>query len=244
MSMTSVRLLPFGTADGPWNMAADEILLRGAADGVAALRFYGWEEATVSLGYFQESGPVIEHPRLGALPRVRRATGGAALVHHLEVTYALALPAGPPWLDRRESWLRRMHHLLRDVLGDLGVRAESCQADHLGGPILCFLHHTPEDLLVGDVKVVGSAQRKQRDALLQHGGILLAQSPHTFELPGLRETSAVAIDPVTLQEAVLAEFGRRFACTFHPSDWSETERVSILELAESRYRSPSWNLRR
>jgi lipoate-protein ligase A len=225
-------------------MAADEVLLRGAAGGVASLRFYGWEPATVSLGYFQPAAPVAEHPRLGPLPLVRRASGGDALVHHLEVTYALALPAVAPWLDRRENWLRKMHHLLRDVLAAFDVACASCQEERRLGPILCFQHHTPEDLLVGDCKVVGSAQRRQRDALLQHGGILLAQSLHTPELPGIRETTGIAVDPVRLQEAVAEALAERTGATLEPGDWSDAERQAILELSASRYATDGWNRRR
>ena len=78
-------------------MASDDTLLESAAAGVASLRFYGWREPTLSLGYFQPSAPARAYPGLGGLAWVRRPTGGAALVHHHELTYALALPPGPTW---------------------------------------------------------------------------------------------------------------------------------------------------
>src|SRR6516162_5517447 len=93
------RLLPYAVADGPHNMAADEVLLDAACAGLASLRFYGWFEPTVSLGYFQPHAA-----RLPGLPYVRRPSGGLMLVHHHEITYALALPAGAPW-QGGESWL-------------------------------------------------------------------------------------------------------------------------------------------
>src|SRR5262249_37919327 len=114
-----VRLLPFGTAPGAWNMAADEALLASAAAGLASLRFYGWTEATLSLGYFQPAGPARVLPGLGKLAWVRRPSGGAALVHHLEVTYALALPAGSAWQPLGQSWLVRLHDVLRLALAGL-----------------------------------------------------------------------------------------------------------------------------
>ncbi len=43
----SCRLLPTAVAPGPWNMAADDVLLASAAAGVASLRFYGWWEPTL-----------------------------------------------------------------------------------------------------------------------------------------------------------------------------------------------------
>src|SRR5689334_22732481 len=104
--METVRLFRFALADGPTNMAVDETLLEAAAAGTASLRFYGWSAATLSLGYFQRAAD-----RLVALPWVRRPSGGGAIVHHLEVTYCLALPAGRPW-QSGESWLPRVHTLI------------------------------------------------------------------------------------------------------------------------------------
>jgi lipoate-protein ligase A len=253
--MPGLRLLPFTQASGSWNMAADEVMLQGAADGVASLRFYGWEEATVSLGYFQESAPVREHARLKSLPLVRRASGGAALVHHHEITYAVALPARPPWLEQRASWIHRFHGLIQKTLASFGVSCTVCTSesfrvpprttgDRLQVPILCFLHHTPGDLLVGDCKVTGSAQRKRRDALLQHGGILLAQSPHTPELPGIREATGVVVDPVRLQEGLASGLAADLDCSLDADDWSGDERRCILEIATARYLAPAWTLRR
>ena len=175
--MATCRLLPFADADGPHNMAADEALLQSAIRGTASLRFYAWTTPTVSLGYFQPEHVRYEEKQLSALPFVRRASGGAMLVHHHEVTYALALPSRALW-QSSESWLRRMHLIVADALARQGIIAhlyESANKSTSPSP-LCYLQHAPCDLLIGSSKIVGSAQRKQRRALLQHGGILLAGS--------------------------------------------------------------------
>ena len=85
MSQT-IRLLPFAPADGATNMAADEALLESAARGVASLRFYTWTEPMLSLGYFQPAEERQADANLARLAWVRRATGGAAIVHHHELT--------------------------------------------------------------------------------------------------------------------------------------------------------------
>src|SRR2546429_99084 len=101
MSAPLCRVLPFESAAGAWQMAADEALLESASlSNVASFRAYAWTEATLSLGYFQPSALRLTDPLLAPLPYVRRASGGATLVHHREVTYALALPAGAPWQTR------------------------------------------------------------------------------------------------------------------------------------------------
>ena len=118
------RLLPYDFADGPTNMAADEVLLLAAEAGVASLRFYGWSSPTLSLGYFQSEKVCRADPLLGSLPFVRRPTGGQALVHHHELTYALAVPGGR-WLGCSD-WTCRMHAIIAAALKGLGVGADTC----------------------------------------------------------------------------------------------------------------------
>src|SRR5262245_54161477 len=115
MSRRTCELFPFLTADGPAQMAADEALLEHAhATGGRALRFYTWEPATLSLGYFQPAAERLPDPRLAALPYVRRSTGGGAIVHDRELTYALAFPRG--WQPSGGStWTCQMHGLIRSA---------------------------------------------------------------------------------------------------------------------------------
>lgn len=227
-------------------MAADEVLLETAVTGVASLRLYGWSRPTLSLGYFQSEAVSRAYPLLAELPWVRRPSGGAALVHHLEVTYALAVPAGTPWQKRGESWLRHMHAILIDALADVGVMVRTCGDSEAKkrGEVLCFLHHTPGDLLIDDAKVAGSAQRKQRGALVQHGGILLAASPFTPNLPGIRELGGVDLACEPLCAAVREHFTRQTGWLLVPADWTFDERRRIEDLIASKYTQPTWNSKR
>ena len=94
--MPPFRLLPFAAASGAENMARDEAMLHAAERGVASLRFYTWTAPTLSLGYFQPSADRHTDTALSQMAWVRRATGGAAIVHDPahEITYSLALPPG------------------------------------------------------------------------------------------------------------------------------------------------------
>jgi lipoate-protein ligase A len=240
----SIRLLPFAIADGPHNMAADEVLLDSAANqGSAALRFYSWSTATVSLGYFQPAQARLA-PGLASLPWVRRPTGGATLVHHHEVTYALAIPPGPDRVG--ESWMRRMHLIIADALLGLGVRETLPLVEEPSrhGDVLCFQQLTPGDLVCRGAKIVGSAQRKKRRALLQHGGILLARSPHTPQLAGLHEVTGVTLPQEQVAEAVTRIFGQMTRCLIAPGDWSEEERRRTAALVAEKYGAKTWNERR
>jgi lipoate-protein ligase A len=247
----SVRVLPTQLANGAWQMAADEVMLERAMAGTASLRFYRWSEATLSLGYFQPESSRRTDPLLASLPFVRRCTGGAALVHDREITYALALPAGPPWQRRCENWLARMHTILMAALSRLGIAVHAVAAaeSHKLGEVLCFLDQTAGDLLADGHKVVGSAQRKRQGALLQHGAILLSQSDHTPALPGLRELAGLHAGlhdrgGADLEKAVLESFKADTSWPLQEDNWSTADMERLEKLAVTRYSDPSWNCKR
>jgi lipoate-protein ligase A len=226
-------------------MAADEVLLEAACAGAASLRFYGWSAATVSLGYFQPERRRQGDARLARLPFVRRPSGGDALVHDRELTYALGLPPGPPW-QGAEPWPRRMHRILAAALVGLGVAAR-LHPPAAGQPFtgeLCFQHLTSGDVLVGATKVAGSAQRKRRGALLQHGGILLAASPHAPQLPGIRELSGRDLSTAQVCAAVCTEFTGETGWQLVAADWTADERRWVEEIAAARYGRDAWNRKR
>lgn len=246
MEGLTCRLLPYAVADGATNMAADETLLKSAAAGIASLRFYSWSRPTLSLGYFQSERLRHADPLLAALSYVRRPSGGDTLVHHHEVTYALALPAGAPWQARGVSWLRHMHGIIAAALETLGISArlhEPTGEERRQGP-LCFHHWTAGDLLVGRAKVVGSAQRKRRGALLQHGAILLGRSRFTPSLPGIRELTGRVPKIEAVCQAVQLEFERTTGCELRRDYWAMSEQGHILDLYNQKYTQEVWNRKR
>jgi len=226
-------------------MAADEALLESAQAGIASLRFYGWSTATVSLGYFQPDKARRDDERLANLPYVRRPTGGGALVHHHELTYALALPASSPWQSRgQESWLCRMHTIIAEALGELDVTPETVPQEQPARSLLCFHHLTRGDLVFGSAKVVGSAQRRQRGALLQHGSVLLAASLHAPTLPGIRELTGRAVSIPDFASALEKAFVAKTGWTLTAGDWTPPEQGRVEELVRIKYGRPAWNQKR
>jgi lipoate-protein ligase A len=231
------RLLPFEIADGPTNMATDEVLLHAAVSGVATLRFYGWSPATVSLGYFQRNKVRLVDPVLAQLPFVRRPSGGGTLVHHHEVTYALALPAGRTIA---------MHPVISLALARLGIQtmtAASClnSAPHAS---LCFQQITCGDLTIRGSKVVGSAQRKRQGAMLQHGAILCAQSPHTPILPGIRELTGCALTSKEVIGAICEVFAETAGPQMIEQVLTKDETEDRKRLQATRYATDAWNCKR
>src|SRR5439155_4279074 len=212
-------------------MAADEVLLESAVAGTGSLRFYGWTEGTLSLGYFQPPRIRGSDERLAKLPFIRRPTGGGALVHHHELTYALSLPASLV-KQQHQSWLGRMHTIIAGALASLGVSTATVAEEKQAADLLCFQHFTAGDLVVNAAKVVGSAQRKQRGALLQHGAILLATSPHAPALPGIWELTGRSLAPGEIIPVVEREFAAYTGWILTAGDWTARERPRIEELAQ------------
>jgi lipoyl(octanoyl) transferase len=239
-------LFPMLVADGPTHMAADDVLLEHAIEaGRPALRFYTWDPPTLSLGYFQAYAD-----RLTTLPFVRRPTGGGAIVHHHELTYALALPSGP--IQKSTNWACRMHEIIRDALATFGAAATAkiCPRSTTGGKMigrgafLCFEDQTPGAVLLGGQKIVGSAQRKRGRGLLQHGSILLAASPFAPERVGIRELAGFTIDPYQLVDATVRSFAQKTGWRSGPVAWSIDESARREQVAQQRYQNPAWTERR
>jgi lipoyl(octanoyl) transferase len=176
---------------GADNMAIDESLLVSAIEqGAETLRVYRWREPTVSLGYFQKDDDPVLKSRFAGLPSVRRLSGGGALLHDREITYSIALPDGHPLADAPTLLYDHVHAALVAMLNELGapasVRGEKFSEPE---PFLCFGRGDPRDIVLSGFKIVGSAQRRRKGAILQHGALLLERSPHAPEVPGLFDLS-------------------------------------------------------
>jgi lipoate-protein ligase A len=165
-------------ASGAWNMALDAALLRAAEEeGLCALRLYAWDPATLSFGRNEPALRRYDRNAIAAraLAVVRRPTGGRAVWHDREVTYAVVAPAAV-FGSLRASY-REIHAMLADALTTLGahvllaadrpaagVGAGACFASAAGGEVMAATGG----------KVVGSAQVRGDGAFLQHGSVLLA----------------------------------------------------------------------
>jgi lipoate-protein ligase A len=246
------RVLPHADSDGPGNMAMDEALLDSVAEdpSAAALRTYGWIEPTLSLGYFQRVAEAEAEPRWRGVPLVRRPTGGGAIWHDRELTYALIVPRTHPLAATPADLYRAVHEAIAEVLRRRGVPAGRRGGDGDVGenqrhrPFLCFTDRDPEDIVSRGLKILGSAQRRRSGAVLQHGSLLLSRSPTAPELPGVGDLFGVATalpawsDP--LREAIPAALGLRA----EDDEPSEVERRRASELAMRVYRDPRWTRRR
>jgi len=149
-------------------MAIDEALLdRVVRSGGAFLRLYRWDPPTLSVGRNQ---PITRHD----VPVVRRPTGGQAVWHDNEVTYAVAAPISA-FGSLRMAYCE-IHTRLAQALQAMGVDALLAGRPAVrpsARPISCFAQAEGGEILVNERKLVGSAQVRRQNAFLQHGSILL-----------------------------------------------------------------------
>lgn len=184
--MKKWRLINSGLARAPWNMAVDEAIMMAVGEGKAppTLRFYGWEPAALSIGYFQQVRRTINMDAVArtGVELVRRPTGGRAVFHDREITYSMIIPEDderiPGSIQAAYRWLSEGLLLgLRRIGIDAQMtrvhekRSVSDSSDVQSAA--CFDAPAFYELTVDGRKIAGSAQMRQRGVLLQHGSIPL-----------------------------------------------------------------------
>ncbi|WP_108670823.1 lipoate--protein ligase family protein [Peribacillus acanthi] len=177
-----------GFSSPSYNMALDEMLLNWHSEGIIppTIRFYGWNPATLSIGYFQKAEKEINLERVKELGLglgfVRRATGGRAVLHEHELTYSVIVSEEHPDMPKNVTEAYRVisEGILKGFL-NLGLDAyfavpktdEDKEALKSPRSSVCFDAPSWYELVVEGRKVAGSAQTRQKGVILQHGSILL-----------------------------------------------------------------------
>ena len=235
---TSIRLLVDRPLPGLENMARDEVLhaFVGAGRSAATLRLYQWVEPTVSLGYFQRFSDyeALAAPA-GDLPVVRRPTGGGAILHDMELTYSLSLPADYRLLSDGPNQLYEwMHDAIIMALGSIAAVPRRCgisdDSTPIRGPFFCFARRHCFDVTVDGAKLAGSAQRRTRAAILQHGSIILGSR---FDQ---QPSACTGLDPGVAIASLLESLPHHFANvtgeTIQAGDWTGEELSAISGLID------------
>ena len=260
----SFRLVVQPRMDGRADMAVDEALAEacGRGDSPPVVRLYGFAPATLSLGRFQRAAGLLDAAALAAdgVTLVRRPTGGHAVLHDDELTYAVAFSredaeelAGS---SRKRAVYEYIAGFLLEGLARLGIRGTVCAAQ-AGDPRNpdCF-GAAGEYEIVGSSgrKLVGSAQMTSRSAVLQHGSIPLAnpgrrvfrylrvEPPSDAREPScLREETGLPLSFDEVQTA-FAEAARTFLGAA-ASRLTDVEQARADTLLAERYGTDAWNLR-
>jgi len=255
------RLIVEGEADGASNMATDEAML-GAYDGERrdappTLRIYGWRPAAISLGRHQGAARAYDDTVIAreGIDVVRRPTGGGAVLHEFERTYAVAGSFGrPPFDGGPVAVYRTIATAIARALTRLGARVaalEPAVRTRSARGASCFEAIGAWEIAAGGRKLVGSAQARRRGAVLQHGSI-----PIRLEAARLARVLGSAVDgdrftdlereagsrpaPETLDAALIAAFEETFGIDLVPGRASEREALCAAELRCWKYDSIAW----
>ncbi|MCU0276340.1 MAG: lipoate--protein ligase family protein [Acidobacteria bacterium] len=241
------------------NMARDEHLFNLCHERKCGfLRLYSWIQPTFSIGASQPAQRALnlEFIRRSGCAYVRRVTGGKAVLHDREVTYAVASSED---LFFREHDLHQSYMLISRVLlqaiRSLGVaatlsRGSAAELSRSHNP--CFSFPTPHEIEVAGKKIVGSAQKRDREALLQHGSIPLAMDYDLyaggagFPAEALRGSMTTwgdltSRDARELKDSLVLSFREFIGCDLVPVEFTAADRERIAALRE-KYAADAWNL--
>lgn len=257
---------------GAANMAVDQALALACAAGesLPTLRFYRWQPPTVSLGRHQPLAEIdLAAAAVYGYDVVRRSTGGRAILHIDELTYAVAAPADEPRVRGgvMDAYLRLSNALLAG-LQRLGLQADKAAGSVRTGPDVsaaCFEAPSAYEITAGGRKLIGSAQSRRARYVLQHGSLpltgditrlidVLAVPPAdqqrlavqlTQRAGNLAQALGVAEDAAVLQfEAVAAALAQGFAetlnLTLQPGPISAAELRTASRLIREQYASDEW----
>ncbi|HEY9076938.1 MAG TPA: biotin/lipoate A/B protein ligase family protein [Anaerolineaceae bacterium] len=272
MVTKSWRLIQSPALNGAWNMAVDEAILEATGRGEApsTLRLYQWNPPCLSLGYAQPTSDV-DIARLNTLGwnLVRRPTGGRAILHTDELTYAVIAHQDDPVVTGGvlESYARIAQALLA-ALNILGIPARADQVyqnqNHEKALPVCFEVPSNYEITVNGKKLIGSAQSRRLNAVLQHGALPLygdltrIVDALKYEDEPSRTTSrtrllnrAVNIEMITgrkisweeVARALITAFQSSLGLTFVEDTLTESETQRAETLVQEKYGADWWNYR-
>lgn len=222
-------------------MAVDEALLLHATQ--PTLRLYGWHPHAVSLGYFQSWADFADLP--AGTPIVRRLTGGGAIHHGDEITFALAVDAEVLKGTVADSY-RVLHDAALTALHHHGIACHrvatgeppSARPDHRW----CFRTAGRDDVVTTRGKLLGSAQRRlrrSRDRILHHGSLVVSRPALTSFVGAVRD-AVPAVDPDHLRDSLVAALAAALGLPTASGTLTDGERAAAERLMTDRYANPAF----
>lgn len=263
------RLLVTPASGGALNMAIDEAILDFVGQNLSlpTLRLYAWEPACLSIGYAQ---PNFDVDKQRLLERgwdwVRRPTGGRAILHTDELTYSVIAPLSEPRVSGGvlESY-QRLSKALLTALHSLNIPAQAHPIDPTtkmqgNGPV-CFEVPSNYEIVVAGKKLIGSAQARRKNGVLQHGTLPLhgdltritqvlafSDEKHRSEAASRLLSHATTVETILgyklnweiAAQAFIAGFQSELDLELIRADLSNQEFKVAEKLAEEKYTHPSW----
>jgi lipoate-protein ligase A len=200
-----------GGQSGAWNMARDAELLAAHQPGDdPILRLYRWEPAAVTIGYNQQFADFAQDAIAAeGYDLVRRPTGGRAILHADELTYAVVGSSPSPLFgDSLHATYMKINEALLAFLLKLSLNADISDGESRENArgLVCFRSAGKHELTVGGQKIIGSAQRRTGGVFLQHGSILAG--PRHLGLPALLGGRARTAEDARALASVTTDLGR------------------------------------
>ncbi len=250
------RVVKDGALPGAVNMARDHALAVELEPGTGVLRLYGWDPPTVSFGRNEPGVGIYSVARAEeeGVAYVRRPTGGRAVLHHRELTYALVFPLGA------FGGLKKAYRLInRGLLAGLEKLGAAVQLASDAGPSLrpsagpCFRQPAEGEVTALGRKLIGSAQVRIDESVLQHGSIILDGDQDVLRrLRGDQEpvpppaTLASLLggipDPSLLSRCIIAGLQETLGGTWADGDYRGDEKMAAEEL-RTHYEDSEWTWR-
>lgn len=258
------RLIDSGPCSAAYNMALDEAIATAVRrhDAPPTLRLYGWTGPAVSLGCFQKAADVdIAYCSTRNIPVIRRPTGGRAILHGNELTYSFAVRTDlSPFSQGLLESYRIISSAFARAFRKLGLCVESKDRRERGRVLvrspLCFQSSSYGEILSNNRKIVGSAQKRWKNGLLQQGSVPYAYDSETARhIFGGRFASETEdrmttvktvlpdLDDAAFRQAITEAFEETFCVSLLASHPTAEEALLARELEKQKYLHDSWNLR-
>jgi len=241
------------------NMAVDEYLFNRCHNrNLGFFRIYSWDRPSFSIGVSQkvEKAVALEYIREKGYGFVRRITGGKTVLHDHEITYSVVSSEDTFF---RDNDLYKSYALIAEIILQTLVRSGLNATLSDGSPGLlsrssnpCFSFPTPNEIEVGGKKIVGSAQKRDKQALLQHGSMPLSMNYEIYSRGTGYSERALKKSMTTVSDessATREELCRNFFKSFEefietPVSGYQYTNDDLREIGklEEKYASDSWNL--
>jgi len=269
MSHTPIRCIITDTGTAAFNMAADHYLMRDAGEKQCiCLRLYRWKPPAISIGSLQHASRQLNLAKLAdeGIDWIRRPTGGRAVLHSDDLTYSIVFPRN---FSGTGSSVAATYFIIMKCLvhafSQLGIHP---QIQDSADPLIksgrhvklpCFLAPNRDEIMVNGRKLVGSAQYRTRETVLQHGSIPLSEASCTLpryflidtteqeeQIKLLRAKSISLAELLpgirleTIISALIEGFSAGFSLPVARTPFSEHEQSVVMKLAQSESFKKQW----
>jgi lipoate-protein ligase A len=264
------RFIDSGPCSAAYNMALDEAIATAVKKDLSppALRIYRWDIPSVSIGSFQKTSDIdFDYCMKKNIPLVRRPTGGRAILHKNEITYSFSVKTLSGIFSKGlfDSY-KKICLALSNALINIGLlpetklyrktRQQQSYIHHIRNP-LCFHSISYGEIMINEHKVIGSAQKRWADGLLQQGSIPFSiDNSEMFKIFRLNPSRGIEkkinglkeilpeLHYNDLKKAIYSAFEETFNIQFILSSPSQEEISLAQELKNEKYNSKDWTFKR